>query len=237
MYRHGLHISSIVGKMAYYAMAYSTRATIENTKHFTKWVVDTHIPGALVECGVAAGAQIAAMQDALRDSGEKRWIYGFDSFEGIPLASEEDAEQPGIPGPRPNIPYTDKRELLKTSGITVHRKGVVQANLNAMFPSAMSTTVLVEGWFQDTLHQHTSALEKLGGIALLRLDGDLYESTKVSLEQLFPLLNSGGILIVDDWELSGCRLACDEYFASHPVSRLTEPYISNPSGPAYFTKA
>lgn len=215
-------------------MAYSTRATIENTKHYTKQVVDNRIPGALVECGVAAGAQIAAMQDALE---EQRWIYGFDSFEGIPLASEEDAEQPGIPGPRPDIPYTDKRELLKSSGITVHRKDMVLRNLTMMFPSAMKTTVLVEGWFQDTLHQHTADLEKLGGIALLRLDGDLYESTKVSLEQLFPLLNPGGILIIDDWELSGCRLACDEYFVDHPVSRLTEPYISKPSGPAYFTKA
>lgn len=222
--------------MAYYDVAYSTRETIDNTKFFTDFVLDANIPGTLVECGVAAGAQLGAMQSRMvARAGEKRWMYGFDSFEGIPLASEEDDEQPGIPGPKPPISYTNKRELLRSSGITVHAREHVRGLLNNWFPGKCENIVLVKGWFQDTLPLYASVLQRLNGIALLRLDGDLYESTKVSLEHLFPLLNNEGILIVDDWELTGCRRACEEYFATHPVKQLHAPYGTG-EGPAYFQK-
>lgn len=222
--------------MAYRSVAYSTGATIDNTLFFTDYVVDHSIPGVFVECGVAAGAQIAAMHDRLLARGEKRWIYGFDSFEGIPLASVDDTEQPGIPGPRPLIKYSDTRELLKSSGVTVCSKETVRANFNTWFPGKSDTVVLVKGWFQDTLKPYKSVLRHLGGISLLRLDGDLYESTKVSLDQLFPLLNQGGVLIIDDWQLAGCRKACLEYFETVDVSMIDPPYGSDADGPAYFIK-
>jgi hypothetical protein len=221
--------------MAYYNAAYSTRETIENTKYFANQVLEDRIPGAIVECGVAAGAQIAAMQERNLLFAEPRWIYGFDSFEGIPLASVEDDQQPGIPGPKPDIRYTDKRELLKSSGITVHSKEQVLLNMKQWFPSNWQNIILVKGWFQDTLRPYKTVFQQLGGIALLRLDGDLYESTKVSLEELFPHLNVGGVLIIDDWELTGCRRACEEYFVSHPVEQVEGPYGES-SGPAYFIK-
>jgi O-methyltransferase len=221
--------------MSYYDVAYSTRETIENTKFFTDYVLDARIPGALVECGVAAGAQIGGMQSRNIERVEKRWIYGFDSFEGIPLASADDDEQPGIPGPKPFIPYKDTRELLKSSGVTVHAREHVQHLLNVWFPGKWDNIVLVKGWFQDTLPLYSSVLKRLGGIALLRLDGDLYESTKVSLEHLFPLVAPDGIIIIDDWDLTGCRKACDEYFETHPVRQIPAPY-GDGKGPAYFQK-
>lgn len=220
--------------MAYYGVAYSTRETVDNTKFYTDFVLDANIPGTFVECGVARGAQIGAMQDRLVQRNETgRYVYGFDSFEGIPLASVEDDAQPGILGPKPVAQYTDKRQLLTSSGITAHSREEVQALLNYWFPGKRNNVVLVKGWFQDTLPAYAGVLAKLGGIALLRLDGDLYESTKVSLEHLFPLLRSGGVLIVDDWDLAGCRKACEEYFASHPVTQLVPPY-GDGTGPAYF---
>lgn len=223
--------------MAYSGAAYSTRETIENTKYFTD-VVDKAIPGVFVECGVAAGAQLAAMQERLiarHSSNDLPWVYGFDSFEGIPLASEEDDLQPGLPGPKPEIRYTDKRELLKSSGITVHSKENVQQLMKAWFPNHWKNIVLVKGWFQDTLPQYVPVFRMLNGISLLRLDGDLYESTKVSLEHLFPLVNRGGVLIIDDWVLTGCRRACEEYFVNHSVRRVSPPH-GDGTGPAYFIK-
>lgn len=219
--------------MSYSNVAYSTRETLENTKFYTDRVLDGGIPGVLVECGVARGAQIAAMQDRLLQRGDRRPIYGFDSFEGIPLASAEDDQQPGIPGPKPFSVCTDKRELLKSSGITVHSREEVQALFNRWFPGQWSNVVFVKGWFQETLPNYSFILKRLGGIALLRLDGDLYESTKVSLDHLGPFLRPGGILIVDDWNLTGCRKACEEYFATHPMKRLTPPH-GDGTGPAYF---
>lgn len=221
--------------MAYRSVAYSSTPTIDNTQFFTDYVLDHNIPGVFVECGVAAGAQIAAMHDRLLTRGEKRWIYGFDSFEGIPLASKDDDQQPGMTT-KPDIFYNDPRELLKSSGITVCSKEAVRSNFNAWFPGKTDTVILVKGWFQDTLGPYTSVLKHLGGISLLRLDGDLYESTKVSLEKLFPLVNPRGVLIVDDWQLTGCRKACLEYFETVDVSMIDPPHGTLADGPAYFIK-
>ena len=69
---------------------------------------------------------------------------------------------------------------------------------------------LIKGWFQDTVPTWEER-----PIAVLRLDGDLYESTKICLEYLYPMLSKGGILIIDDWDLSGCVQAFDEYFEKH----------------------
>lgn len=218
--------------MDYYNVAYSTRSTVENTKHYTADVLKRNVPGALVECGVGRGAQLGAMHDVCKTS---RWIYGFDSFEGIPLASNNDDVQPGI-GPKSDISYKDPSELLRSSGITVHSEKEVRTLLNMWTNNASDNIVLVKGWFQQTLRPYREVLQRLGGISLLRLDGDLYESTLVSLIELFPLLNDGGILIVDDWLLAGCRKACQQYFALHSVCQIEPPYGSETDGPAYFIK-
>ena len=82
------------------------------------------------------------------------------------------------------------------------------------------------GWFQDTLSKEA---ESIRSIALLRLDGDWYESTKVCLDYLYDKIVDGGFLVIDDygkWE--GCRTAIDEFNASletpfylHYVNRAT----------------
>ena len=71
----------------------------------------------------------------------------------------------------------------------------------------------------------------------------MYESTKVCLEYLFPKLVSGGILIIDDWALTGCKLACDEYFTSKKIGGYNKHLheINNVngepnSGPVWFVK-
>ena len=58
------------------------------------------------------------------------------------------------------------------------------------------------GWFHETV---ASMMQT--PIAVLRLDGDLYESTKVCLEHLLPLVSPGGWVIIDDFDLSGARKA------------------------------
>jgi len=216
-----------VDTMAYYGSAYSTAETIDNTKHYAKYVLDNNILGVLVECGIAAGSQMAAMRDAI---GETRTIYGFDSFEGIPLASKEDDEQPGM-SKKPVYEYSNDRELLKSSGITVHPYDAVVSQFKRWFNNRISTLVFVKGWFQDTLPVYANVI---GPISLLRLDGDLYLSTKVCLDYLFPKLSVGGILIIDDWNLGGCRRACGEYFETHPVKEIIPPFDGK--GPKYFIK-
>lgn len=65
----------------------------------------------------------------------------------------------------------------------------------------------LKGWFRDTLPK--APIERL---AVLRLDGDMYESTREALEHLYPRLSPGGYLIVDDYHVvPGCRRAVDEF--------------------------
>lgn len=188
---------------------YSTWQTIELTYQCAKWVVDNNIPGDFVECGVAAGNNLAAMCKA------GRFGYGFDSFEGIPWAGENDTQQPGI-----GEIDKSKLGLLESSGITVHTEENVRADFKKW---GIENYHLIKGWFQDTIQISIPKLawisiperrpfKKNWTISVLRLDGDLYESTLVCLEHLYPLLSEGGILIIDDWNLEGCRKAFNDYF-------------------------
>jgi len=79
---------------------------------------------------------------------------------------------------------------------------------SAMMTELDKTAVLVKGMVENTAVQ--SAPERL---ALLRLDTDWYESTRVALEVMFPRLSDNGVLIADDYgHYMGHRKAIDEYF-------------------------
>ena len=69
---------------------------------------------------------------------------------------------------------------------------------------------LIQGDVAETLLESKNLPEK---IAILRLDTDWYESTRIELERLYPLLEPGGVLIIDDYgHFDGARKAVDEYF-------------------------
>lgn len=174
---------------------YSTWQTIELSYQCAKWTIDNGIQGDFVECGVACGNNLAAMCLAGGHG------IGFDSFEGIPWAGEHDTEQPGIG--RKDV---SKHGILESSGVTVHDIEDVKKNFERW---GLTNYELVKGWFQDTVI-HDDRRPYL--ISVLRLDGDLYESTKICLEYLYPRLSKGGILIIDDWQLEGCQKAFYDYF-------------------------
>ena len=80
----------------------------------------------------------------------------------------------------------------------------------------MAQIQFVSGMVEQTLLK-----QKPEKVALLRLDTDWYESTKCELEQLFPRLVPGAVLIIDDYgHWDGCRRAVDEYFEQHQVRML-----------------
>ena len=133
---------------------------------------------------------------ALRAQGIRRTTYLFDTFEGV--AGEETELLNGGIGRGHHIP---------------NYVGSVRENL-AESGCIQDDFVLVPGKVEDTLP--TSGLNKL---AFLRLDTDFYSSTRCELEHLYPQLNPGGVVIIDDYGLwRGARKATDEYFAQldHP---------------------
>jgi O-methyltransferase/demethyldecarbamoylnovobiocin O-methyltransferase/8-demethyl-8-(2,3-dimethoxy-alpha-L-rhamnosyl)tetracenomycin-C 4'-O-methyltransferase len=192
-------------------VAYSFKETIEHSYNSVVSCLNDQVEGDFVECGVAMGSQIGAFQCALRDyNSTNRIIWGFDSFEGIPLAGEFDTEQAGI-GEITHDKFAPLEQRLITSGITSHSmESVIQSFDNWNLPK--HNLRLIKGWFQHTLEPTSKDIEK---IAVLRLDGDLHESTLVCLEYLYPKVSKGGIVIIDDWgSLVGCRVAVEQYFNS-----------------------
>jgi O-methyltransferase len=170
----------------------------------------TGIDGALVECGTWKGGAAALMGLAHRRWGEaSRDLHLFDSFQGLP---EPDRAHDGEMAVR----YAGERAAgrLQSIGKCV---GTLEDNkyvLTTIAQYPRSLTHYHVGWFQDTLPLACSSLKT---IALLRIDGDWYESTKICLETLFPLVSSGGIVVIDDYgKWAGCRKAVDEFMETLP---------------------
>jgi hypothetical protein len=191
--------------------AYSYPQTVINSYELAKKVCEKNIDGDLVECGVAAGSQIAAFQVALLELNEleSKKIYAFDSFEGIPLAGEFDTEQAGI-GAITHDKYAPIENRLVSSGVTVHSKENVIDNFQK-WGLPIDNIFFVKGWFQHTVEK---TAKEIKSISLLRLDGDLHESTLVCLKHLYPLVSKDGFVVIDDYALEGCRVAVKQYFDS-----------------------
>lgn len=209
-------------------IAYSYKETVYHTYNTTKELIEQGIEGCFVECGLGAGAQIMAMKLAIEDCKAHRAIWGFDSFEGIPLAGPNDADQPGI-GAIQHDTSMSERERLVSSGITVHNKFQVENNFKKL--DVPTTDIyLIPGWFQDTLPKIGSSI---GKIALLRLDGDLYESTIVCLESLYQNVVNGGVVICDDNALEGANKAVRDFFGSNMPEMIN---VDGGGGVAFFIK-
>jgi O-methyltransferase len=167
------------------------------------------IPGAFVECGVWKGGSIGLMALVSKETGSNRKIVLFDSFEGLPEPTEED----GKIAKR----YADGRSdgRLQTIDQCV---GPLETVKELFFEKLRIDESLVDirkGWFQETV---PGSGPSLGPIALLRLDGDWYGSTKVCLEGLYGQVVQGGYVVLDDygyWE--GCRKATDEFMSEQGI--------------------
>lgn len=189
-------------------ICYSSEQTLEFSYEMAKKYADK--PGVYVECGVAAGAQIIAMAKGAPN----KEIIAYDSFEGIPLPSNRDDQMPGImmltETERKALPDPGKQKL-ETTGATFVPFNDFLYHLKSAGVNLFRITPIV-GWFEDTTQYFDNY--DTDGISILRLDGDLYNSTYVCLKNLFPKVLPGGVVIIDDWELRGCKDACIDYFES-----------------------
>lgn len=186
-------------------LASSRFETVCNSYKLALHAIKEGLSGAFVECGVAHGSQIAAMGYACKVARVKKDLWLYDSFRGIPMAGPKDTVQPGVGAIKHNVSLPE-RERLRPIGPGQNRSlSRVKANLRN-WGISLDSCVFVPGWFQDTVMNKFP--EK---IAILRLDGDLYESTKVCLENLYRLVVPNGFVIIDDYALTGARDAVHEF--------------------------
>ncbi len=165
------------------------------------------IPGDLMECGVWRGGGCILMAGWMRARGQTdRKLLIADSFDGLPSPSHEKDE---------NLVLTkDRYPQLAVSERTVRE------NFSAYDLLDEGTQIFLKGWFRDTLKEAPTRK-----IALLRLDGDLYESTMDALDALYDRVSPGGVVIIDDYgALDACRMAGGDFFAAReePVPSLTK---------------
>jgi hypothetical protein len=174
-------------------------------------VVRGEVPGAIVECGVwKGGSMMAAALTLLRLGAADRDLFLFDTFAGMPPPTGDDVFS-AYDGYSPMRHWKRRRRSdgRESSWHYVAAEEVRAAVLSTGYPG--ERVHLVEGRVEETLPR--AAPER---VALLRLDTDWYQSTKHELEQLYPRLSPGGVLLVDDYgHYEGARRAVDEYFAAH----------------------
>ena len=159
------------------------------------------IPGDLIETGVWRGGTTILMRGILKAYGiTDRTVWVADSFEGLPppdpdtYPADENLNLSGIPGLA--IPLEEVQSNFEKYGLLDEQ------------------VRFLKGWFKDTLP--TAPIQSL---AVLRLDGDMYESTMDALNSLYHKVSPGGYVIIDDYGLySPCRTAVHDYLSSHNLS-------------------
>lgn len=173
------------------------------------YVLRAGIEGDFVECGVFKGASPILMAHCLLRHGiTDRNIYLYDTFEGMPKPTEWDVDYSGASSM--DVWLKTKWEHVDGSSDVYCSIDDVRSNLQRAAPYPADRFILTKGKVEETIPAVMP--EK---IALLRLDTDYYESTKHELEHLFPRLQRGGVLVIDDYgHFKGARKAVDEYFAA-----------------------
>lgn len=157
-------------------------------------VIRTRVPGDLIETGVWRGGATILMRGVLKAYGDtERAVWVADSFRGLPKPNA------GLYAADAGDQHWTKSEL----AISVD---AVKENF-ARYGLLDDQVKFLVGWFKDTLP--TAPIAKL---AVMRLDGDMYESTIQALESLYPRLSTGGHVIVDDYgAIPACKAAVDDY--------------------------
>jgi O-methyltransferase len=170
-------------------------------------VLEHSVPGDLVETGVWRGGAAILMRAVLKAYGDRnRRVWVADSFEGLPQP------EPAI---YPRDAADGHHRLNGYLGISLEQ---VKANFQR-YGLLDEQVVFLPGWFKDTLA--SAPIEQIG---VLRLDGDMYESTIQALESLYPKVSEQGFVIIDDYgALPNCRAAVEDFRRSRGIEEPLFP--------------
>jgi hypothetical protein len=167
---------------------------LDNLQYCVEDALSRQVAGDLVETGVWRGGAAILMRAILKAYGiTDRRVWAADSFQGLP--------------------HPDVERYPQDAGDAHHGYDFLAVSLEEVQENFRRYGLLddqvrfLKGWFRDTLP--AAPIER---IAVLRLDGDMYESTWEALTSLYPKVAVGGYAIIDDYKvICGCRQAVDEY--------------------------
>jgi O-methyltransferase len=173
---------------------------LDNIEHCVLDVLERGVPGDLIETGVWRGGAVIFMRALLKVFGNtERTVWVADSFRGLP---------------KPAVDRTEDGEDALWN-VTFLAVPLEQVKDNFRRYGLLDDQVrFLPGWFADTLPS-----APIKHISVMRLDGDMYDSTMVALRSLYPKLSVGGYVIVDDYHaVRGCRQAVDDFRTEHAIT-------------------
>jgi hypothetical protein len=200
--------NDVLAIAARYSMSGKPRlwSLLQSMRH----VAHSGIDGDIVECGVWKGGNLVLCGLMAKKLGIEKHIWGYDTFEGMSAPTDADV--------RIGTTRTvhDRWQANQRGGINDWcYSPYEEVEQNFRREVGTGNLTLVKGKVEDTLDRSENIP---GKIAILRLDTDWYESTKKELDVLYPRLQKGGILIIDDYgHWAGAKKAVDEYFAEQPI--------------------
>lgn len=175
-----------------------------NLFHLLSQTLENEVPGDIVEIGCNAGESSVVMQAIIQQIDPTRKLHVYDSFQGVPPGTEADA---GV--------YKPGDMAISEEHLYRHFK-----SLNLQVP------IVHPGWFKDTLPTSLP-----GKIAFALIDADLYESTLLSLQSVYPRLSPRAICLLGVYwaprmggatttlmklKSPGVKRACDMFLADKP---------------------
>lgn len=182
----------------------------------TEYIVKNNIPGDFVECGVwRGGSTMVIIKTLQKFNALDRQVWLFDTFEGMSKPTEEDKD------------FTDLSAEVQLKNSKKDKENIIWAYATlddvkrniALTNYPIENVHFIKGKVEDTLPNK----QYFNLCSLLRLDTDWYDSTKIELECFYPLLQSKGVLIIDDYgHWQGCKKAVDEYFENLQVFPLLQ---------------
>jgi len=187
-----------------FALTMIGKKRLENIQFCAEEIIKNNIKGDFIEAGVWRGGAVIFMKAIINANNLDKKVFVADSFKGLPKPNVKK-----YPDDKGDVEY-------KWDYLSVSLQDVM--NNFTRFNLLDDNVVFLKGWFKDTLNSH-----KISKLSLIRLDGDMYESTWDSLNALYPKLQKGGFLIVDDYFVNqSCRKAVHYYFKKNNISHKIE---------------
>jgi len=188
--------------------------SLENIHEVIRKTLENNIEGDFVETGVWKGGACILAKSIYNELDPSRKVYCADSFEGLPKPSPEypqDSEDKHYLDPMLSVSLED-----------------VKNNFDK-FNLLDENVVFIKGWFKDTMPNFP-----VDKISILRLDGDMYESTIQVLENLYDKLSVGGYCIIDDYHHQGCESAVRDFRNQKNITSQIIKVGNNPSNEVHY---
>lgn len=201
-------------------ITYRSVLQVINIESAVRGISQRNIEGAFVEAGTyTGGASAFGLLSLFRNFKNKKLpdYWGFDSFEGMPSPTAKD----GINA------FEWLYQNFEKNAVKIKKSKLIGSDINLAdyniclnylqktnYPAKKIN--LIKGWFQDTLKVNK---KNIGKIAILRIDGDFYDSTLCVLDELYDNVSKGGVIILDDYgNFEGSRKATHFFFRSKKIN-------------------